>query len=98
MDEALTNIAARGPSSSGGVARGMPPEAPGLMPPQPLARFDGASRRAPRRPGGARSARWRRLLVLGTAAALAGFAIDEMRLALAVGQPRIRQWGVRLVT
>jgi len=87
MDEALTNIAARGPSSSGGVARGMPPEAPGLMPPQPLARFDGASRRAPRRPGGARSVRWRRLLVLGTAAALAGFAIDEMRLALAVGQP-----------
>jgi membrane glycosyltransferase len=88
MDEALTKIADRGASSSEGVLRGMPPEAPGLMPPQALARFDGAaSRRAPRRPGGARSARWRRLLVLGTAAALAGFAIDEMRLALAVGQP-----------
>jgi membrane glycosyltransferase len=55
------------------------------MPSQTLADIDEASRRAPRHPRRLRSARWRRLLVLGTTTALAAFAANEMRLALAVG-------------
>ena len=83
MDEALRNLS-DSPISIGRAA-GMPPEAPSPMPTQPLARFDERSRRAPLRPGGLRASRLRRLLVLGISAALAAVAINEMRLALAVG-------------
>jgi membrane glycosyltransferase len=84
MDKALKNLGDRIVP----VERepgGMPPEAPCAMPAQPLSRFDEASRRAPLDRRRARSPRWRRLLVLGTAAVLAALAINEMRLALSVG-------------
>jgi membrane glycosyltransferase len=84
MDEALRDIA-DGSASPGGAAEGMPPERPRPMPSQDLAWFDERSRRAPLHPGPFRSARWRRLLVLGTTAALAALAANEMRLALSVG-------------
>ncbi len=83
MDEALRELGHNAISIDRG-AGGMPPEAPSPMPSQPLARFDERSRRTLRRARRLRSS-LRRLLVLGTSAALAAVAIDEMRLALAVG-------------
>ena len=61
---------------------GMPQEIPCRVLPQKLEQFDEASRRRPSRPR--ESARLRRLLVLGTSTALAGFAINEMRRTLEV--------------
>jgi membrane glycosyltransferase len=72
--------------STGRAAGGMPPEAHGSMPPQLLAQFDERSRRRPSRAWDLRSPRWRRALVLGGSAILAGLASHEMWLALAVGQ------------
>ncbi|HET6437392.1 MAG TPA: glucans biosynthesis glucosyltransferase MdoH [Anaeromyxobacter sp.] len=63
---------------------GMPPEAPGPMPSQPLDHFDPALRRVPLRPWETPTARARRFLVLGASAVLAALAINEMRLALSV--------------
>jgi membrane glycosyltransferase len=83
MDEALKDR--NDMIAPGRALGGMPPEAPSPMPPQLLARFDEASRRKPSRPWG-RSLRWRRVLVLGASALLAGLAIHEMWLALTVGQ------------
>src|SRR6266516_2208830 len=64
---------------------GMPPEAPGPMPSQPLTRFDASSRRAPADPARARSPAWRRVGVLGASLALDAYAVEEMTRALAVG-------------
>jgi len=83
MDEDVRNLS-DSTMSIGRATPGMPPEAPSPMPPQLLARFDETSRRAPLHPRRLRTARWRRLLLLGTSVALAAVAINEMRLALAV--------------
>ena len=83
MDEALRDRS--GTATTGRAAGGMPPETPSPMPPQLLAGFDGTSRRSPSRAWEERSHRRRRVLVFGTSAVVAGLAINEMRLALAVG-------------
>lgn len=84
MDEALKQRE-DGAVAGGREERGMPPERPRPMPSQSLARFDGASRRAPRDPRRARTPAWRRVVVFGASLALAGYAVEEMWRALAVG-------------
>ena len=69
----------------GGDEAGMPPEAPRPMPSQSLTRFAASSRRAPVRPARSRSPAWRRVAVLGASLAIAAYAVEEMRRALAVG-------------
>ena len=70
-------------------AAAMPREAPRPMPSQSLQRFEASSRRRPLDPGGHARRRWRRVLVFGTSLALAAYAIEEMRRALAVGRPTV---------
>jgi len=80
MDETLRDRS--GPGLFDGFERGMPPEVPTPMPRQRLWRFDGGKGR---RPTAQRAFSPRRAVVLGFSACLAGVAINEMRLALAVG-------------
>ena len=80
MDETLRDRS--GPGLFNGFERGMPPEVPTPMPRQRLWRFDGGKGR---RPTAQRAFSPRRAVVLGFSACLAGVAINEMRLALAVG-------------
>lgn len=63
---------------------GTPPETPGPMPAQSLRTFPETSRRLPTAPKGMRSPAWRRTFVLCGTVLLAGYAINEMRLVLAV--------------
>lgn len=84
MDEALKQ-GEEGAVPGGREQRGMPPEQPRPMPSQSFGRFDAASRRTPLDPRRARTPAWRRPLVFGAALALAGYAIEEMWRALAVG-------------
>jgi len=83
MDEALKDRRSRG--SIGRAAVGMPPEVPRPLLVQQFERFDEAGRQRGPRPVDAAWAGLRRFLVFGLSAALAAFAINEMRLALAVG-------------
>ncbi|MCX5514320.1 glucans biosynthesis glucosyltransferase MdoH [Kaistia algarum] len=65
--------------------RGMPPETPADMPRQSLWRFRRRSRRAFVDPARSRSSAMRRVAVLGSAFALAAFAVFEMEQVLEVG-------------
>jgi membrane glycosyltransferase len=67
----------------------MPRETPRPMQSQSLQRFEASSRRRPLDPRRARSPAWRRVFVFGTSLALAAYASEEMRRALAVGRPTV---------
>jgi membrane glycosyltransferase len=64
---------------------GMPQESRVDMPEQRLGRFDAASRRRFLDPYRSQSRKWPRIAVLGGAAAISAFAVDQMTVALAVG-------------
>lgn len=64
---------------------GMPMESEGRMPEQELSSFDRARRRGRTRRGGDGAAWAGRCFMMAGTAALAGFATNELRLALAVG-------------
>jgi membrane glycosyltransferase len=83
MDQGVIEMV-EGAGASRWAARAMPAEEPGAMPSQRLDR-PGARRRGGQAARTSLATRLARLLVLGAAAALAGFAVEEMRLALAVG-------------
>jgi membrane glycosyltransferase len=73
------------------VVRGMPPEVPGMMPPQRLDRFDRSQRRSLVYPEGASSPLRRSAVILGTLA-LCYYAIDEMYHVLAIGNTTPVEW------
>ena len=70
----------------------VPIESPGSMPQQDFTHFQQANYIA--MPKSERSARWRRVAVFGSTAAVIGWAIWQMYLVLAVGGVTPLEWGV----